>query len=86
MVAQPVGTETARRIGAHCQEDRVGGARGAKGYEASLEKSGFQKDRYDLNHKTNMIMDLSPSEEDLLARMKGKTYCNIRWRPERASG
>ena len=86
MLAEPVGTETAKRIGAHCQEDRAGDARGAKGYEASLDRSGFQKARYDLNHKTNIIMDLSPPEEDLLASMKGKTCCNIRLRPERASG
>jgi peptidoglycan pentaglycine glycine transferase (the first glycine) len=43
-----------------------------------LRALGFQKFRWDLNFKTTMIVDLKPSEEDLLANMKGKTRYNVR--------
>jgi lipid II:glycine glycyltransferase (peptidoglycan interpeptide bridge formation enzyme) len=39
---------------------------------------GFQKARYDLQFKTTMVVDLHPSEDELLARMKEKTRYNIR--------
>lgn len=43
-----------------------------------LDGLGFRKARYDLNQKTTMLVDLRPSEEELLARMKGKTRYNVR--------
>ena len=43
-----------------------------------LAKIGFCKARYDLNQKTTMLLDLSAPEDELLARMKGKTRYNIR--------
>jgi hypothetical protein len=43
-----------------------------------LSEIGFHKFRWDLHGKTTMVVDLEPSEEELLARMKGKTRYNIR--------
>ncbi len=43
-----------------------------------LKDLGFRKARYDLQFKTTMVVDLTPSEDEMLARMKGKTRYNIR--------
>jgi peptidoglycan pentaglycine glycine transferase (the first glycine) len=43
-----------------------------------LGDMGFCKARYDLNLKTTLVVDLSLPEEELLARMKGKTRYNVR--------
>lgn len=43
-----------------------------------LGEMGFRKARYDLQFKTTMIVDLHPSEDEILARMKHKTRYNIR--------
>lgn len=43
-----------------------------------LWEIGFEKFRWDLNFKTTMMVDLTPSEEELLADMKGKTRYNVR--------
>ena len=40
--------------------------------KALLDDLGFRKARYDLNFSTTVVMDLSPSEEELLDRMSGK--------------
>jgi len=42
-----------------------------------LGEIGFQKACYDLNHKTTMIVDLNPPEEELLTSMKGNTHYNV---------
>ncbi|MBA3472874.1 MAG: peptidoglycan bridge formation glycyltransferase FemA/FemB family protein, partial [Rubrobacter sp.] len=46
--------------------------------KALLEGIGFRKARCDLNQKTTMLVDLDLPEEELLARMKGKTRYNAR--------
>ena len=43
-----------------------------------LDEIGFRKARYDLNHKTTLVVDLGSPEVDLLAQMKGKTRYNVR--------
>jgi peptidoglycan pentaglycine glycine transferase (the first glycine) len=43
-----------------------------------LSEMGFRRFRWDLNFKTTMIVDLRPSEGDLLDNMKGKTRYNVR--------
>jgi peptidoglycan pentaglycine glycine transferase (the first glycine) len=43
-----------------------------------LQALGFNRFRWDLNFKTTMIVDLRPSEGELLDNMKGKTRYNIR--------
>ena len=46
--------------------------------KALLWEIGFRRFRWDLNFKTTMIIDLRPSEEELLANMRGKTRYNVR--------
>ncbi len=43
-----------------------------------LSRIGFRKFRWDLNGKATMVVDLSPSEEETLKGMKGKTRYNVR--------
>ena len=43
-----------------------------------LRDVGFGKARWNLQFKTTMVVDLSPPEEEVLARMKPKTRYNIR--------
>ncbi|MDQ3911875.1 MAG: peptidoglycan bridge formation glycyltransferase FemA/FemB family protein [Actinomycetota bacterium] len=49
-----------------------------KDVKTLLGDIGFHKARYDLNLKTTLVVGLSLPEEDLLAKMKGKTRYNIR--------
>src|ERR687885_935894 len=49
-----------------------------KDVENLLSDIGFHRARYDLNLKTTLVVDLSLPEEDLLAKMKGKTRYNVR--------
>ena len=46
--------------------------------KALLSEMGFRRFRWDLNFKTTMLVDLRPSEEELLANMRGKTRYNVR--------
>ncbi len=39
---------------------------------------GFRQARWDLNQKSTLVVDLTPPEEELLARMKSKTRYNVR--------
>ena len=70
--------EVAGRLGAHTVKIEPEVIEEQKDTKALLGEIGFQKARYDLNHKTTMILDLRPPEEELLARMKGKTRYNVR--------
>ena len=70
--------EVAGRLGAHTLKIEPEVIEEQKDTKALLGEIGFQKARYDLNHKTTMILDLRPPEEELLARMKGKTRYNVR--------
>ena len=68
----------AGRLGAHTVKIEPEVQEHQTDVKALLDEIGFRKARYDLNQKTTMIVDLKPSEEDLLARMKGKTRYNVR--------
>ncbi len=68
----------ARREGAHTVKIEPEVLERRKDVKSLLGEIGFRKARYDLNDKTTMVVDLEPSEEELLARMKGKTRYNIR--------
>src|SRR4028119_249859 len=68
----------ARREGAHTIKIEPEVLERRKDVKSLLGEIGFRKARYDLNDKTTMVVDLEPSEEELLARMKGKTRYNIR--------
>jgi lipid II:glycine glycyltransferase (peptidoglycan interpeptide bridge formation enzyme) len=46
--------------------------------KALLSDIGFNKFRWDLNHKTSYLVDLSRSEEDILAGMKSRARYNTR--------
>ena len=70
--------EVAGRLGAHTVKIEPEVIEEQKDTKALLGEIGFQKARYDLNHKTTMILDLRSPEEELLARMKGKTRYNVR--------
>ena len=70
--------EVAAREGAHTVKIEPEVVEGHKEVKAILDDIGFRKARYDLNFSTTVTMDLSPSEEELLARMKGKTRYNAR--------
>ena len=43
-----------------------------------LWELGFRPFRWNVNHKSTVVVDLSPSEEELLARMKRGTRYNVR--------
>lgn len=72
-------TEVARREGAHTLkiEPEVYRERGE--VMDMLGRLGFNKARYDLNFDETILMDLSPSEDELLSGMSGKnTRYNVR--------
>nr|MBA2711958.1 peptidoglycan bridge formation glycyltransferase FemA/FemB family protein [Rubrobacteraceae bacterium] len=71
--------EVARREGAHTVKIEPEVLEEQSDVKALLLGGlGFRKARYDLNQKTTMLVDLRSSEEELLARMKGKTRYNVR--------
>ena len=70
--------EIAKRRGAHTVKIEPEVREGQGRARELLSGIGFRKFRWDLNFKTTMLVDLSPPEEDLLARMKGKTRYNVR--------
>jgi len=70
--------EVARREGAHTVKIEPDVLEEQKDIKTLLGEIGFRKARYDLNLKTTLVVDLSLSEEELLARMKAKTRYNAR--------
>jgi peptidoglycan pentaglycine glycine transferase (the first glycine) len=68
----------ARREGAHTVKIEPEVLEQQKDVKALLKGIGFRKSRYDLNQKTTLVVDLNLPEEDLLAKMKGKTRYNVR--------
>ncbi len=70
--------EAAARLGAHTLKIEPEVREGRGGQKALLEELGFRKFRWDINHRSTMVVDLSRPEEDLLAGMKGKTRYNVR--------
>src|ERR687886_1103347 len=68
----------ARREGAHTVKVEPEVLEQRKDVKALLGGAGFRRSRYDLNLKTTLVVDLSRSEEELLARMKAKTRYNVR--------
>ena len=70
--------EVAGREGVHTIKIEPEVLEDQKDAKALLQEIGFRKARYDLNQKTTMLVDLDSPEEELLARMKGKTRYNVR--------
>src|SRR5829696_4414927 len=70
--------EVAAREGAHTVKIEPEVPEGHERVKATLREIGFRKARYDLNFGNTANVDLSPSEEELLARMKAKTRYNVR--------
>jgi peptidoglycan pentaglycine glycine transferase (the first glycine) len=70
--------EVAGREGAHTVKIEPEVLEEQQDVKALLGEVGFRKARYDLSQKTTMLVDLSLSEEELLARMKAKTRYNAR--------
>ena len=68
----------AGREGAHTVKIEPEVLEGEKKARDLLGGIGFRKARYDLNQKTTLVVDLGLPEEELLARMKGKTRYNVR--------
>jgi peptidoglycan pentaglycine glycine transferase (the first glycine) len=68
----------ARREGAHTVKIEPEVLEQQKDVKDLLGEIGFHKARYDLNLKTTLVADLSLPEEELLARMKGRTRYNVR--------
>lgn len=68
----------ARREGAHTIKIEPEVLEQQKDVKDLLGEIGFHKARYDLNLKTTLVADLSLPEEELLARMKGRTRYNVR--------
>ena len=68
----------AEREGAHTVKIEPEVLEQEKNVKDLLDDIGFRKARYDLNLKTTLVVDLEPTEEELLARMKGKTRYNVR--------
>ena len=73
--------DIAGRHGAHTvkiEPEVLEQEKNVKNVKYVLCEIGFRKARYDLNLKTTLVVDLSLPEEELLAKMKGRTRYNVR--------
>ncbi len=70
--------DVARREGAHTVKIEPEVLEQQKNVKDVLGEIGFRKARYDLNLKTTLVVDLSLPDEELLAKMKGRTRYNVR--------
>ncbi len=73
--------DIARREGAHTvkiEPEVLEQEKNVKNVKDVLGEIGFRKARYDLNLKTTLVVDVSLPEEELLAKMKGRTRYNVR--------
>ena len=68
----------AERKGAHTVKIEPEVTEDQTGVKDLLREIGFHRFRWNVNHKATMVVDLSPSEEDLLAGMKKGTRYGVR--------
>lgn len=71
--------EVAKRHNAHTVKIEPEVSSDREDVKEHLRALGFEKFRWDLNFKTTLAVDLSPSEEDILANMKRTTRYNVRY-------
>ncbi|MGB3632643.1 MAG: peptidoglycan bridge formation glycyltransferase FemA/FemB family protein [Rubrobacteraceae bacterium] len=70
--------EVAERWGAHTVKIEPEVSSDREDVKEHLRAFGFEKFRWDLNFKTTLVVDLSPSEDEILANMRKSTRYSVR--------